>query len=146
MEEKNAPDSAEIQTSKDMLKALRQEFAVFGDFKPLAIGIDKQLMALRPDFSKKLLRPAMGLHTRSIPYLKSLQSAEVRFNLDGSPADPVSPAQRELASQTLREHFKARADKHKAEKAQQAAAAAAVAAEQERLRKLIELAEKFGRK
>ena len=102
MEEKNAPDSAEIQTSKDMLKALRQEFAVFGDFKPLAIGIDKQLMALRPDFSKKLLRPAMGLHTRSIPYLKSLQSAEVRFNLDGSPADPVSPAQRELASQTLR--------------------------------------------
>ena len=83
MEEKNAPDSAEIQTSKDMLKALRQEFAVFGDFKPLAIGIDKQLMALRPDFSKKLLRPAMGLHTRSIPYLKSLQSRNGRVKPTG---------------------------------------------------------------
>ena len=67
MEEKNAPDSAEIQTSKDMLKALRQEFAVFGDFKPLAIGIDKQLMALRPDFSKKLHRPGGPVRSARVP-------------------------------------------------------------------------------
>lgn len=135
-------ESAELRTVKDMLRALREAFPVFAEHKPLAIGIDKQAMAIRPDFDKKLLRPAIGFHTRSIPYLKTLQNALHRFNIDGTSADPVTPAQRELAAQQLREHFKVGADKRKAEKA----AAQAVEAESERMRKFAALAEKFGRK
>lgn len=133
---------AELRTVKDMLKALREAFPVFAEYKPLAIGIDKQAMANRPDFDKKLLRSAIGSHTRSISYLKALQNATHRFNIDGTSADPVTPAQQELAAQQLREHFKAGAEKRRAEKA----AAEAVAAEQQRMRKLATLAEKFGRK
>ena len=51
--------STEIRSAKEMLKALRAAFPVFAEFKPLAIGIDKQVMAARPEFAKKLLRPAM---------------------------------------------------------------------------------------
>ncbi|WP_079433973.1 ProQ/FINO family protein [Zoogloea sp. LCSB751] len=134
--------SAELLTVKDMLRALREAFPVFADNKPLAIGIDKQAMAIRPDFDKKLLKPAIGLHTRSISYLKALQNATHRFNIDGTSADPVTPAQQELAAQQLRERFKLGAEKRRAEKA----AAEAVEAEQERMRKLATLAEKFGRK
>lgn len=135
-------ESAELRTVKDMLRALREAFPVFAECKPLAIGIDKQAMAIRPDFDKKLLRPAIGLHTRSISYLKTLQNATHRLNIDGTSADPVTPAQRELAAQQLREHFKVDADKRRAEKA----ATEAVEAEHERMRKLAALAEKFGRK
>ncbi len=146
MEEPTQQEAAVLPTSKDMLKALRKEFPVFGDFKPLAIGIDKQLMAQRPDLDKKRLKAAMRFHTQSIPYLKALQNAETRFNLDGTPSAPVTAEQHELATQKLREHFKAKAEKHKAEKAAEAAQAAAAAAEQEHLRKLAALAGKFSRK
>ena len=134
--------STEIRSAKEMLKALRAAFPVFAEFKPLAIGIDKQVMAARPEFAKKLLRPAMGFHTRSIPYLKAMQSASNRFNLDGTPSDAVTDEQRDHAAQLLREHFRAGAEKRRAEKA----AAEAAAAEQERARKLAALADKFGRK
>lgn len=141
--ENHAPKgSAELRTVKDMLKALREAFPVFAEYKPLAIGIDKQAMAIHPDFDKKLLKPAIGFHTRSIPYLKILQNATHRFNIDGTSAAPVTPAQQKLAAQQLREHFKIGADKRKAEKA----AAEAIEAEHERMRKLAALAEKFGRK
>ena len=129
-----------------LLKDLQTRFDVFRNFSPLAIGIDKQVMAIHPEFEKKLLRPAMGFHTRSISYLKAMQNASNRFNLDGTPADPVTAEQRDHAAQQLREHFKAGAEKRRAEKAAAEAAAAEAAAEAERTRKLEALASKFGRK
>jgi len=137
---------AALRRPQETLNALRTAFPVFAEFKPLAIGIDKQVMAIHPEFDKKLLRPAMGFHTRSISYLKAMQNASHRFNLDGSPADPVTAEQRDHAAQQLREHFKAGAEKRRAEKAAAAAAAAEAAAEEERSRKLAALASKFGRK
>lgn len=134
--------SAELRTVKNMLRALREAFPVFAERKPLAIGVDKQVMAIRSDFDKKLLKAAMGLHTRSIPYLKTLQNTTHRLNIDGTSADPITPAQRELAAQQLREHFKLGTDKRRAEKA----AAEAIEAEHERMRKLTALTDKFGRK
>lgn len=134
------------QTAKGLLKALQQEFPVFGDCLPMAIGIDKQLMALRPEISRKLLRSALGMHAKSLRYLKVLQSASTRFNLDGSAADAVSEEQRALAAKTLHEHFKKQSEQRKAEQAAEKAAEAAKLAEQERMAKLAQLAEKFSRK
>ena len=142
----NQTAPVEIRSAKEMLKVLRAAFPVFAEFKPLAIGIDKQVMAIHPEFEKKLLRPAMGFHTGSISYLKAMQNASNRFNLDGTPADPVTAEQRDHAAQQLREHFKAGAEKRRAEKAAAEAAAAEAAAEAERTRKLEALASKFGRK
>lgn len=51
-------------------------------------------------------RGALGMHTKSVRYLKTMQTAKVRFNLDGSEADAVSDEQRAFASQSLREYFK----------------------------------------
>jgi len=141
--EKSAPP---VQTAKGLLAELQGAFPIFRDCLPLAIGIDKQLLVLRPDVSKKVLRSTLGMHTRSVPYLKVLQNAETRFNLDGSAADPVSAEHKALAAQTLREHFKQLAAKRKEKEAEKAAAAAAEAAERERAEKLTRLSEKFSRR
>lgn len=133
------------QTARGLLKALQNEFPVLRDCQPMAIGIDKQLIAAQPDINKKLLRSALGIHAKSLRYLKGLQSAATRFNLDGSAADAVSEEQRALAAKTLHEHFKKQAEQRKAEQAAAAALKAAEKAEQERAAKLSQLAEKFSR-
>lgn len=134
-----ATSPSPVQTAKELLKNLAQEFKVIREFAPLAIGIDKQLVACQPAINRKLLRAALGMHTKSIRYLKNLQTATVRFNLDESPADAVSDEQRTLAAKTLHEHFKKRAEQHKAQ-------VAAEAAERQHAEKLSQLMEKFSRK
>lgn len=129
------------QTARGLLKKLQQDFQVIRDCQPLAIGIDKQVIEHQPDINRKLLRGALGVHTKSVRYLKVLQGASSRFNLDGSAAGEVSEDQRTLAAQTLRAHFKKQADERKA----QQAAEAAQAAERERQEKLNQLAKKFSR-
>lgn len=125
--------------ARALLKQLQQEYKVIGEHQPLAIGIDKQLLAARPEIDRKAMRIALGMHTRAIPYLKVLQNAQQRFNLDGSPAGEVSGEQRALAAKTLHEHFKKRAQEHKKK-------AEAEAAERQHAEKLRQLQEKFARK
>lgn len=130
------------QTARSVLKQLQQEFPVIRECQPLAIGIDKQLIAVQPEINRKLLRGALAIHTKSVRYLKSLQTASTRFNLDGSAAGEVAEEQRTLAAQTLHTHFKKKAEERKA----QLAAEAAEAAAREHQEKLQKLAEKFARK
>lgn len=132
-------------TARGLLKELQKEFPVIRDCLPLAIGIDKQLIAQKPEISRKLLRSSLAAHTQSLRYLKELQNASVRFNLDGSNADPVSDEQRALAAKTLRERFKKRAEQRKAQEAAEKAQEAAEKAERERTEKLNQLAAKFSR-
>lgn len=142
-----------FQSARILLKEFQEKFAVFGDFLPLAIGIDKQLIAQLPEVSRKTLRTALGIHTNSLRYLKGMEKATVRFNLDGTNADDVTDVHRTHATTTLKERFKKNAEQRKAqrlaEEAQRKAEAALrEAAEAERLRaeKLAQLAEKFSRK
>lgn len=135
-----------IQSARTLLKELQEKFTVFGEFLPLAIGIDKQLIAQIPDVSRKSLRTALGIHTNSLRYLKGMEKATVRFNLDGSNADEVTDVHRAHATTTLKERFKKNAEQRKAQR--QAAAKQREAEEADRLRaeKLTQLAEKFSRK
>lgn len=142
-----------FQTARTLLKELQQKFTVFGDFLPLAIGIDKQLIAQTPDVSRRALRTALGIHTNSLRYLKGMEKATVRFNLDGSQADEVTDVHRAHASMTLKERAKKNAEQRKVqrqlEETQRKAAAAqkqAEEAEQMRAEKLNQLAQKFSRK
>lgn len=122
-----------------LLKELQSRFDVFRNFSPLAIGIDKQVFAQMPEVSKKSLRLAMRSHTISTRYLKEMEKANTRFNLDGTPAGEVTDENRKHAAESLRERFKKQAEQRKAAEAE------AKAAEQ-RAKKLSQLAEKFGRK
>lgn len=125
--------------TRSLLKDLQTRYAVFRDFSPLAIGIDKQLFAALPDLSRKALRLAMRSHTMATRYLKEMEKGTQRLNLDGSPAGEVTDENRQHASELLKERFKKQIEQRKA--AEQAARA-----ESRKQEKLLALTEKFGRK
>jgi ProP effector len=131
-----APTSA-----RALLKQLQQQFPAFRDCLPLAIGIDKQLLARVPGLDRKTMRAALGIHTGSMRYLRSMEKATVRYDLDGVAGAEVTDTHRLHAKEQLQQRFKKEADRKKLEKA------AAAEAEAARLRqeKLQQLASKFSR-
>ena len=132
--------------ARALLKDLQSRFDVFRNFSPLAIGIDKQLIAQEPDLNRRALRLALRSHTMSTRYLKEMQTASARLNLDGSAAGEVTEEARTHSGDLLRERFKKQAEQRKAEQESARAAQDAAQAEQRRLEKLNQLTEKFGRK
>lgn len=136
----NATDPAKnpVQNARELLKTLQEQFTVFRDYSPLAIGVDKQLLARAPDLNRKNLRIALGMHTNSLRYLKVMEKASHRLDLDGNAGDEVTEAHRKHATEVLRERFKKDAERRKAQRE---------AEEQERQRsqKLNQLVEKFGK-
>ncbi|MER2505687.1 MAG: ProQ/FINO family protein [Azonexus sp.] len=132
--------------ARALLKDLQGRFDVFRNFSPLAIGIDKQLIAQEPDLNRKALRLALRSHTMSTRYLKEMQTASMRLNLDASAAGEVTDEARTHSGEMLRERFKKQAEQRKAEQESARAAQEAARAEQRRLEKLGQLTEKFGRR
>ncbi len=137
----NAPASP-AQSPRALLKSLQEQFPVFRDCLPLAIGIDKALLARMPEIEKKVLRIALSLHTHSMRYLRATDKASHRFDLDGNQAEELTEEHRKHASDTIRERLKKQAEERRAQqKAEKEAEAARV-----RTEKLTALAEKFSRK
>ncbi|WBS05731.1 ProQ/FinO family protein [Pseudoduganella sp. SL102] len=125
-----------------MLKQLSQQFPPFRDFLPLAIGIDKQILAQVPGIDRKLMRAALGIHTGSQRYLRAMEKATIRYNLDGSTGAEVTDVHRKHAKDTLGERFRKEAERKKAEREAQAAEEAT----KRRQEKLEQLTAKFSRK
>ena len=136
-----AAPGAAAPSARALLKQLQQQFPAFRDCLPLAIGIDKQLLARIPNLDRKTMRAALGIHTGSMRYLRSMEKATVRYDLDGVAGAEVTDTHRLHAKEQLQQRFKKEADRKKAEKA------AAAEAEAARLRqeKLQQLASKFSR-
>lgn len=132
------PSDKPVDT-RALLKDLQARFDVFRNFSPLAIGIDKQVFAALPDLSKKSLRIAMRNHTMATRYLKEMEKASHRLNLDGTQAGEVTDENRQHAAELLRERFKKQAEQRKAVEAE-------ARANERRQQKLQQLTEKFGRK
>ena len=124
--------------ARNLLKSLQEKYAVFKDCKPLAIGIDRQLLARDAKLDRKLLRWALSLHTHSSRYLRSMEKAAWRFDLDGSPAGEVPEEHRRHAADVLQERFKKETERRKAEREAQAA-------EKRHVEKLQQLVQKFAR-
>jgi ProP effector len=133
-----APATNPVQDARKLLKSLQERFAVFRECRPLAIGVDKQIIAREPEVSRKILRIALGIHTRSVPYLKAMEKATVRFDLDGNAADEVPQEHRKHAAEMLRERFKKVAEQRKAQRE-------AEETERRHAEKLNALAAKFSR-
>ena len=139
------PTENPVQNARALLKTLQQSFSVFRDYSPLAIGIDKQLLARCSEIDRKTLRVALGIHTHSLRYLKVMEKATHRIDLDGNTGDEVTPEHRSHASEILRERFKKDAERHRAQREAETAARQAEAAERQRAEKLSQLVEKFGK-
>ena len=129
-------------TARALLKQFQEQFPPFRDCLPLSIGIDKQILARLPDLDRKLMRTALGIHTGSLRYLRVMEKAKVRYDLDGKAGAEVTATHREHATQVLQQRFKKEADRKKAERE----AAAAEEANRLRLEKLNLLSAKFSRK
>lgn len=134
------------QSARMLLKDFQEKFAVFRDCKPLAIGIDKQLLARIPELDRKTLRIALGIHTNTSRYLKAMQKAKVRFDLDGNTADEVTQAHRTHASEILGERFKKEVEQRKVQREAEEAQREAEKAERQHAEKLSQLAAKFSRR
>jgi ProP effector len=135
------PGSAQPASARALLKQLQQQFPAFRNCLPLAIGIDKQLLARMPGLDRKMMRAALGIHTGSLRYLRAMEKATVRYDLDGKPGAEVSDTHRKHAKEVLQERFKKEAERKKAERE----AAAAEEAARVRQQKLQMLASKFSR-
>ena len=136
----NAQDTTDnpVQNARALIKILQEKYAVFRDSQPLAIGIDKQLLACDPELNRKTMRVALGLHTNSSRYLKSMEKATHRFDLDGTRGEEVTDAHRSHAAELLKERFRKDAERRRAQRQ-------AEAQEKERTQKLNQLVEKFGK-
>ena len=137
-----APSSGDapnpVQNARALLKDLQEKFPAFRDCQPLSIGIDKQIIARLPEVNRKALRIALGIHTKSSRYLKAMEKATVRYDLDGNSAEQVTDAHRAHASEILRERFKKAAEQRKAQRLEEEAA-------RKHADKLNQLAAKFSR-
>jgi ProP effector len=125
-----------LHAARALLKQLEQTFPVFRTALPLVVGVDKALIARMPDVNRKALRIALSLHTNSTRYLKAMEKAQTRFDLDGNPVGEVPESHRAHASELLRERFQKVALQRKEQQQ----------AEQEQRRrevKLRQLADKF---
>ena len=127
-----------VQNARTLIKTLQEQYAVFRDYLPLAIGIDKQLQARQSELNRKTMRIALGLHTNSLRYLKSMEKATRRFDLDGNPGEEVSETHRAHAAEVPKERFRKDAERRRAQKQ-------AEQQEKERNQKLSQLVEKFGK-
>ena len=141
----NTPTENPVQNARALLKTLQENFPVFRDYSPLAIGIDKQLLARLSDIDRKTLRIALGMHTHSLRYLKVMEKATHRLDLDGQAGAEVTADHRSHASEVLRERFKKEAERRRAQREAEAAERKAEAAERQRSEKLSQLVEKFGK-
>jgi ProP effector len=133
--------AAPTLTARSLLKQFQQQFPAFRDCLPLAIGIDKQILARMPELDRKTMRTALGIHTGSLRYLRAMEKATVRYDLDGTAGTEVTDTHRTHAKETLQQRFKKEAERKKAERD----AAQAEEANKLRQEKLLQLASKFSR-
>ena len=137
----NSPETDQTtgQKARALLKTLQETFPVFRDYSALAIGVDKLLLTQQPDLERKVLRLALGMHTNSARYLKTMERARHRVDLAGNIVAEVPEEHRKHASEVIRERFKKDAERRKAQRE-------AEALEKQRAEKLSQLVEKFGKK
>ena len=135
----NSPANDVVSPARALLKQLEQQFEVFRKGAPLAIGIDKAIIARIPDIDRKQLRIALSIHTHSTRYLKAMEKAQTRFDLDGNPSGDIVEAHRTLAADTL----KARQKKSAEQRKERERAAQEAREQQKREEKLRQLTEKF---
>ena len=74
-----------------------KKYDVFNRFKPLAIGIDKDLLTALPQYDPVLVARVLANHCRRPRYIKALARGGKRFDLNGRFKGEVTPSEQEIA-------------------------------------------------
>lgn len=99
------------------LRFLCNQYPVFSERRPLAIGIAKALIARHPEIRRSDIQSALRLHTRSVGYMKAVAKGGSRFDLDLNACGAISPAQVSYATESLKNRFAKKVTIARAEKA-----------------------------
>lgn len=137
-----SPDAVDPRTLLTMLQAAS---VTFREYKPVALRIDKAVGERFPDLDRKVVRAAMRIHTTSTRYLKSLEKATHRFDLDGNENGEVSEEHRAHAAQTLKERFAESARKKREKQKQDELRQREEEAERRKAEKLQQLVGRFSK-
>lgn len=111
------PDTSAIKLdrSRSAPSVLEKLFELYphlfgAKFLPLKLGVFQELLAVHPEcFERSSLKAALGMHTRSTRYLKSVAAGEKRHDLQGVAVEDVSPEHVYLALLELFRRRQARA-------------------------------------
>ncbi|ENX0255245.1 osmoprotectant transport activator ProQ [Neisseria gonorrhoeae] len=73
------------------------KYDVFKRFKPLALGIDQDLIAALPQYDSALIARVLANHCRRPRYLKALARGGKRFDLNNRFKGEVTPEEQAIA-------------------------------------------------
>lgn len=74
-----------------------EKYDVFKKFKPLAVGIDQDLIAALPQFDATLIARVLANHCRRPRYIKALARGGKRFDLNGRFKGEVTAEEQKIA-------------------------------------------------
>lgn len=141
-----APAKPSGPDARGLLQKLQETSPTFREVRPLALRIDKAIAERFPEVDRKVIRNAMRIHTATTRYLKAVEKASARFDLEGKESGEVTEEQRSHASQTLKERFAEVAKRKKAAAEQEKAQREAEEAERRKAEKLEQLLGKFAKR
>ncbi|MBF0803976.1 MULTISPECIES: ProQ/FINO family protein [unclassified Neisseria] len=121
---KSAVQTMSKKKQTDMIaEHIYNKYDVFKRFKPLALGIDQDLIAGLPQFDPALIARVLANHCRRPRYLKALARGGKRFDLNNRFKGEVSPEEQSIAQQhpAVQQVLAARAERQAAAQAQQTA-------------------------
>lgn len=97
---KSAVQTMSKKKQTDMIaEHIYRKYDVFKYFKPLAIGIDQDLIAVLPQYDAALIARVLANHCRRPRYIKSLARGGKRFDLNNRFKGEVSAEEQAIAQQ-----------------------------------------------
>lgn len=97
---KNAVQTMSKKKQTDMIaEHIYSKYEVFNRFKPLAIGIENDLIAALPQFDPKLINRVLSNHCRRPRYVKAIAKGGKRFNLNNRFQGEISAEEQQHAAQ-----------------------------------------------
>lgn len=121
---KNAVQTMSKKKQTEMIaEHIYGKYDVFKRFKPLAVGIEKDLAAELPQYDAALIGRVLSNHCRRPKYIKSVARGGKRFNLRNRFQGEVTPEEQQHALQ--QPGIKEAIEKQDARRAEAAAAKAA---------------------
>lgn len=119
---KNAVQGMSKKKQTDMIaEHIYHKYEVFSRFKPLAIGIENDLIAAMPQFDPQLIGRVLSNHCRRPRYIKAIAKGGKRFNLNNRFQGEVSPEEQQHAAQNplVQEALARQTEKRAAQKKEQ---------------------------
>lgn len=80
--------------------------------RPLAIGIEKAILARAPDLDAKAVKMMLEAYTGAPKYWLACINGELRVDLDGNAAGVVKPSDAAFAAACLKKHAEAKEAAH----------------------------------